>query len=82
MTDKDAIIELENPPDVIRFYPRFADACAQGAAALRRDGDRRDGDLAAMYKQHLDRVLDAYGASSVDELVAKADGGKKYGGKK
>ena len=77
MTDNDAINELENPPDVVlRFYPRFADACAQGAAALRRDG-REDGDLAGMYKAHLDRVLDAAEASSVDEGVEKLDGGGK-----
>jgi hypothetical protein len=77
MTDNDAAIELENPPDVIRHYPRFRDACAQGAAALRRDGHRRGGDLAGMYKAHLDRVLDAAEASSVDEVVEKLDGGGK-----
>lgn len=77
MIPKDAIIELENPPEIVTaLYPRFADACAMGAAALRRDGrPRRDGNLAEMYKAHLDRIFDACGAVSVDEVVGMLNGG-------
>jgi len=77
MTHEDAALELENPPDVIRFYPRFVDACAQGAAALRRDGNRESYDLAEAYKRLLDLVLEVAGASSVGEVVEKLDGGGK-----
>jgi len=78
MTHNDAASELESPPEAIAsFYPRFMAACALGAAALRRDGNRKRGDLVECTRCiHLNRIFDASGAKSVNEVVERLDGGK------